>query len=192
MNGICRSCWANQLGAKRRRYIFTPALNTRLRRAYALPRTEQHSAIAELQRETTYPRHVFKQQAARLGVGRKNRPWTEQEIRVLRSAVGEVSIWEIAGRLKRSHGSVKAQAERLALSPRIREGYGVAEMAGILGVPRYRIQEWIEQGLLTAQKTDSGVRSTDAAVMTFVRENYNLIDFRLADQTWLKGVLFGS
>jgi hypothetical protein len=176
-----------------RRYIFTPALRTELRVAYSLPRPRKIAAIEALVQKTQYPRHIFKREASRMALcGESRRPWTAQEDRILHGALGELSIRKIAHKLGRTYESVKARAERLELSGRIRAGYCISDLTQILGVPRYRIHEWIDARLLQVAETEGGIRASDAAVMAFIRTHYANLDLRLADQTWLKGALFGA
>jgi len=194
MQGVCRHCWAARLGTSKRKYIFTPSLRTELRIAYTLRKKARAAAIMALARKTRWPRHIFTVEAQRLGIVTSHRrPWTVDEDRVLELTLGESSVREIAQRLQRTHESVKARAERLEMSIRIRSGYCIADLAIILGVPRYRVHEWIEKGLFgtPTETPGSGIRVTDEAVTNFIRNKAALIDFRLADQTFLEGVLCG-
>lgn len=182
-----------RLGTSNRQYIFTPALRTELRLAYAQPKNARASAITVLKRKTGWPRHVFRLEAQRMDlITSPRRPWTEEEDRVLENALGEASIWAIAKRLRRTHESVKARSERLEMSIWPRSGYCIADLSKILGAPRYRVYEWIEKGLFGAPEEeipDGDFRVKDEALTHFIRNNPTLIDFRLADQTFIKRVL---
>jgi hypothetical protein len=170
-------------------------LRTELRFAYAQNKKARAEAITVLQRKTGWPRHVFSLEAQRMElVTSPRRPWTRDDDRTLAAALGELTVYEIAKLLRRSHASVKARAERLEMSTRVREGFCITDLAKIFGVPRYRIQEWIDKGLLgkAAQRPGAGIRVADEYVTGFILRNPELIDFRLADQIFIKGVLYGA
>jgi hypothetical protein len=178
-----------------RRYIFTPALRTELRLAYAMPKRKRAEAITALEHKTGWPRHIFRIEAQRLNViTSQRRPWTKGEDSTLAATLGKLSVHAVAKLLGRTHENVKARAERLEMSIRIQSGYCVADLSKILGAPRYRVDEWIEKGLLgiPTETSDGSVRIGDESVRAFIRENAALIDFRLADQTFIKGVLYSS
>jgi hypothetical protein len=194
MQGICRACWAARLGASHRVYIWTPALRTELRLACSLRKTERSAAIRALQTKTGWPRYILLREGRRLEASHTRRPWKREDDRLLLAALGEIPIRQIAAMLGRSTTSVKHRAERLQLSGRIRDGFCVTDLSRLLGLPRYRIDELISQGLLgkPARVAGAGTRISDTSVTQFIRSNPQLIDFRLADQTFLKDVLFGA
>jgi hypothetical protein len=179
-----------------RRYIFTPALHRELALAYVMPKRGRTAAITALEHKTGWPRHIFRLEAQRLNLITSQRhPWTREEDSALLRALGTHSLYAIAKLLGRTHTSVKARVERHEMSIRIQSGYcGVADLAKILGAPRYRVNDWIEKGLLgiTTETPDGGVRVEDKSLRNFIRKNPSLIDFRLADQTFLKQVLCPS
>lgn len=179
----------------RRRYIFTPALRTELRLAYGMSKGARTAAITALERKTGWPRHIFRTEAQRLdAITRHRRPWTKDEDSTLTAALGKLSVYAIAKLLGRTHESVKARAERLEMLTRIQSGYCVADLSKILGAPRHKVNEWIEQGLLgtPTETPGGGVLVEDEPLRKFIRENGTLIDFRLADQTVIKEVLYAS
>jgi len=181
--------------SSRRKYIFTPALRTELRLAYALPKKARASAIVALQHKTGWPSHIFRLEAQQLDIVTSHRrPWTKDEDLALASALGRLSLHQLARTLKRTPASVKARAEGLELSRRAESGYNVADLARILGAPHYRVHEWIEKGLLgdSAETPGGEVCVLDDAVMNFIRRNSTLIDFRLANQTFVKRALYGA
>jgi hypothetical protein len=183
-----------RLGNSNRKYVFTPALRTELRLAYAMPKSARAAAITALQTKTGWPRHVFLLEAKRMDIVTSHRrPWTSEEDSTLAAALGRLCVNEIAKLLRRTHESVKARAERLEMVLRVQSsGYGIADLAKILGVPRHRIHDWIEKGLIGSpdETPDGDIRVTDEALTHFIRHNPTLIDFRLADQTFLKRVLY--
>lgn len=194
MQGVCRACWAAKLGTASRVYFWTPALRTELKLAYARPKRERTAAITALQQKTKWPRHALKVEAQRLGITFHRRSWTRADDQTLRAALGELSVRQIAAMLNRTHESVKARAERMRLSVRIREGFCIADLVQILGMPRYRVHELIEKGMFGAAEEipGAGIRVKDDSLTGFIRRNPELIDFRFADQTFIKGVLYGS
>jgi hypothetical protein len=185
-----------ELGRSHRIYFWTPALRTELRLAYAQPKKQDRGAALDaLQRKTGWPRHQFLCEAKRMGlITHPRRLWTREEDRILEASLGELSVHAIAKRLGRTYESVKCRVERLEMSQRVREGFCLNDLTQIFGVPRSRIHEWIEKGLLGQPRTGdcSGIRVADDAVTKFIRENPELISFRLADETFLKAVLYGS
>lgn len=190
--GTCRSCLAQRLGRATRKHFWTPALRTSLRLAYAMKKRERSEAITELQMKTGWPRHAFKLEAQRLGiVGACRRQWAPAEDQAIAEMLDTATVKQIARKLGRSYASVKARSERLRLSVGIAaSGYRVQDLAQIFGVPRYKVEEWIEMGLFDeAIQPDREPLIEVESVRRFVRKNLRLIDFRLADQAFLKGVL---
>jgi DNA-directed RNA polymerase specialized sigma24 family protein len=192
--GLCRRCWAAQLGQKRRVYSWTPELHAELRKAYSLRKLQRAAAIDALERRTGWPRHAFWEEAVRLGLSRSTkRPWTEQEDAFLVSVIGKMAIGRIASAMGRKLGSVSARANALSLSRRIRNGYAVADLAAMFGAPASRVRSWIARGLFGKPlQAPDGVRVAGPNVLRFIRKYPAEIDFKLADQTLLKGVLFGQ
>jgi hypothetical protein len=192
--GLCRRCWAAQLGQKRRAYSWTPELHSELRRAYSLRKVQRAAAIDALERCTGWPRRAFWEEAIRLGLGRSTkRAWTAAEDALLLDSIGEMPIGTIASAMRRNIGSVSMRAKRLSLSRRLKNGYSVADLAEMFGVLAPRVRQWIAHGLLGKPiQAPDGARVPEANVRRFVRKYSAEIDFRLADQTLLKGVLFGQ
>ena len=192
--GLCRRCWAAQLGQQRRAYVWTPELRDELRSAYSLRKVQRAAAIDVLGCRTGWPRHAFWQEAIRLGLSRSTkRPWTEQEDKLLIDCIGEMAIGKIASAMGRNAASVAARAKDLSLTRRVRNGYSVVELADTFGAPASRVHSWIARGLFGKPlQAPDGVRVPGSNVLRFVRKYPAEIDFRLADQTLLKGVLFGQ
>lgn len=191
--GLCRHCWAEQLGRKRRIYVWTPALQAELRAAYALPRAGRTVAIGKLLSKAKFSRDAVKCEAQRLGIAAARQRWTKEEDGLLRELIGCASLRTISKRLGRRHGSVVARAKQLSISLRARDGYTIAEVQRITGSPYYRVKAWLDRGMFGfAARTNNGVRIADRALVRFLRHNYQEIDFQKADQTFLKGVLRGK
>jgi len=195
IKGLCRRCWVASIRARRATRLWTPAIHTELRLAYAQPtKTACSAALTQLQTRTGWPRHAFVAEARRLNIVREiRRPWTQAEDRILENALGESSAAQIARRLNRSVESVQARAALLDLSSRVRAGYAIKDLRDILGAPYARVREWIDAGLLgEAKATPTGLRITDESLVRFIRQNISLLDLRRTDQTFLKGILNGS
>lgn len=173
-------------------YLFTPALDTRLRLAWANKKTQRTLAIDALVAETNWPRHAFKYRAIALGLTAERRTvWTAEQDRKLSMQLGELPLTAIAAVMNRSLDSVRSRAHKLRLSSRITEGYSKADLKKLLGAPWHRIADWIERGWLgqpEAHGDSNGTRITDEALVAFIFTHMDEIDFRLADQDFLKGV----
>jgi len=110
---------------------------------------------------------------------------------MLATAPGELSVYGIAKILRRTNESVKARVERLEMAVYTQPNYCIGDLSKILGAPRYRVDEWIEKGLLgsSTETPDGHVRVTDESLRNFILNNPALVDFRLADQTFIKSTL---
>lgn len=192
--GMCRRCWAARLGRARRAYQWTPELQAELRRAYGLRKMQRAVALDVLERRTGWPRRAFWDEAIRLGLSRASkRRWTPEEDALLLDRIGEMPVSKIAALLKRNAGSVARRARHLSVSLRIRNGFSVAELAETFGVPAPRVRGWMAHGLLGKPiQAPDGARVRERSVRAFIRQYPAEIDFKLADQTLLKGVLFGQ
>ena len=173
------------------KYLFTPALETRMRIAFALPRPALTKQLTRMVAETGIPRASIKARAIEMGIVCHTRSlWTAEDDRQLLLLLGSQSVRSIARQMRRSESSIKNRAARLDMSRRQSEGYSKSELRQILGAPVYRIAEWIERGWLGApcDSEAANFRVTDEALTHFIFAHLDLIDFRLADQTFLKGV----
>ena len=177
-----------------RLYVFTDELRRELSLAYAMRKHQRKAALDELVKRLEWPRHTFHCEARRMGLSTgTRRPWTAEEDRVLYLSAGETSIRKLARRLQRSHESVAARAFQLKLSMKLREGYDVPELMRIFGVSRPRVRTWIDKGMLGQPEiVYRGAVVSDEALVKFIRRNAEMLDWRLADQTFLKGVLLGQ
>ena len=192
--GKCRRCWAAALGDRRRAYRWTVELQDELRQAYALAKPARSAILDLMQKRTGWPRHALWDEAGRLGLrGGRYTLWSAEEDAILAGKIGTVALSEIAAQLGRPFHSVAYRAKRLEMSRRVRDGYSLGELAEILGCSRPRLFDLIARGMLGRLKqTPKGPRVADRARLRFVRRHANEIDFRVADQTYLKGVLCGK
>ena len=76
------------------------------------------------------------------------------------------------------------------MSARVRDGYTKRDAAQILGTQLYRVGEWLERSWLAAD-SETG-RITDASLTAFIRKHIDEIDFRLADQNYIKVFRHGT
>jgi hypothetical protein len=168
-------------------YIFTPAIETRMRLAWSLRKRERTAAIDAIVRDTRFPRGIIKQRAQRLGLCTERRTiWTAEQDRQLLMLLGEHSARVIARTMHRSVESIRCRAAILDLSAHVRDGYPKRDVMRILGAPRYRVEQWLDNNWLKAN-AETG-RITDDSLTAFIRKHIDEIDFRLADQNYLKGV----
>lgn len=192
---MCRGCWGKQNGAARRLYKFTPELTRELCAAYAKRKYQRKDALDVLVKKTRWPRHAFKAEAARLGISRGGvrRAWKPEELQFLRDHLGDLSIGTIAKRLHRGHNAVTSKAENLMLSRRARKGFNIRDLTQIFGRPYDVVHRWLDAGKFgPTRETNAGERVSDDSVTRFIRKNPDLIDLTVADQTFLKGVLWPS
>ena len=175
----------------RRMYFFTPAIERRMREAWSLRKRERTAAIDAIVADTAISRPAVKQHAIRLGLCTERRTiWTAEEDRRLVMMLGNLSTKRIARELKRSVDSVASRADALKLSRAPREGYTRETLRNILGAPLHRIDEWIDRGWLGRQIDAESIplRIADSSLIAFIYNHMDEIDFRMADQTFLKGV----
>jgi hypothetical protein len=193
VRGLCRACWGRQVTPFRTQYKFTAEMTAALRAAYKLRGKAKSAAIADLERKTGWPRATFSREARRLNIAIVQPIWSKEEDAYLLANIGEISRRAIARTLGRSIHGVSWRAQQLDMSTRIRAGYCLNELMEILGASRPTLMRWIRENLLgPLDATDNGHRISDESLTAFIRQNGALIDFRMADQTFLKGVLFGE
>lgn len=172
------------------RFILTPALETRIRFAWAQHKRERTKAIDQLVRETGWPRPVVKYKARALGlVVEKRAIWTAQQDRQLMMLLGSRNKSEIAREIGRTAEAVTSRAAHLGLSSRLSESYTKADVKKLLGAPYHRITDWMERRWLIADvENEPTPRISDASLERFIWKYLDEIDLRLADQSYLKGV----
>lgn len=191
--GLCQACWARRVSPFLVRYAFTPEITAELRDAYKLRGRQKSAAIAVLARKTGWPRETFSREARRLNIASVQPLWSKEEDAFLLANAGEMSTTAIARELKRTIPSVNWRARQLDMSMTVRTGYCFAELMEILGASRPKVLRWIRDGLLgPLEETNNGHRVPDESLTAFIRQHGALIDFRMADQTFIKGVLFGE
>jgi hypothetical protein len=174
-------------------YTWTPMLLRELRQAYTLRKSEKSPALDALQRRTGWPRKAFINKAGTLGLSTSRRKWTEAEDKAIRMSASEISPDRIARDLGRSRHSVMHRAWQLGLSTKIRADYSIADVVLIFGVSVDQVNRWIDRGLMgNAEWTNTGRRVKDFALTEFIRSHTDEYSFRLSDETFIKGVLFGT
>jgi hypothetical protein len=176
----------------RRKYHFTAELHEALRRAYWGRRDHLARALRALERRSGWPRHVFRDEAIRLGLTdpARRRGWAEDELETLRECLGSTSVRAIARRLRRSICGIQMQAKRLRLSRRMREGYSVADLSEAMRVGEHQVRGWVRRGLFG--RLGHGERASAEAVSRFLRTYCHEYDFRRVDPDWYKSMVFGK
>jgi hypothetical protein len=178
-----------------RKFVWSDPLRAELRAAYIGNKPHITAALDLLERRSGFPRSALKYEAGRLGIGSADhrRPWTEAEQAYLEENLGDKSVWAIARRLQRTHGSVCSRAVRLGLSRRCRNRYNIADLVICFGESREKIRRWMDRGWLGTVEIhggDEGHSVTHASVRAFVLRHYHEYDFRRVDQSWLKTMIF--
>ena len=124
--------------------------------------------------------------------GRK--AWSKRDNDTLSFNLGDHSIEQIARMLGRSPISVRARAEVLELSRRIREGYSSTEFASAMGVTLKQVSQWIEQGLLKPDLPGNHGhrRISESRARGFITRHADKYDLRKVDQLWFRTIAFTS
>ena len=126
-----------------------------------------------------------------LGMRReKEPPWMEEDVRFLRENWGRLTIHQLAKRLNRTAIAVLNKSKKLKLGPiHDQSCFDKREICKLLGVDHYKIDRWIEDGLLRARVAKTSreqgrcrgiteVRPRE--LLRFLRENQDLWDARRA------------
>jgi len=188
-DGLCRPCRLIVVAASQRKYIWTPAMDEELRRIYRISKNKSHLSRARhnFGRQYNLPPHIIGNRAQTLGLRcvTQNR-WTEQEMEMLREMDGQLSIKQMAKRLRRSESSVKNRLFLMDLSARVTEGYSCAELAGLFGVHHNKIARWVGLGWL---RLDDYERVTHESIESFVWRHMDEFRFAACEEWWLKTML---
>jgi hypothetical protein len=163
-----------------------------LKEAYGLGKVERALAIDKLQARTKWPRHAFHQMAQDMGLSFNRREWTAEDDAYLQERIGVMAVRAISRALKRSMGSVRARAARLELSERVKEGYNISDLVAVLGVSPGTVGGWMRRGLLGAVQERAGLRTSEDAVVQFLRRYPGEYDLRRVDQVWFKSMIFSA
>ena len=67
--------------------------------------------------------------------------------------------------------------------------YSIAQLRELFGVPHRRVEQWLQRGWLSL---DQDRRIPDSALRRFVWQHLEQIEFRRADEAWLKRMLKAS
>jgi hypothetical protein len=149
----CRECRARAAGLAKRKYVWTPELTERLRDAYKNPKKPALTAALKLlSARARWPRAVLTGEAHRIGLAERRaareRKWTESEIEHLRWALGTASAQVIARKLGQSRISVESKIAAMKISAQVGDGYGVSDIAQVMGVSQSKVSGWLRRGLM--------------------------------------------
>jgi hypothetical protein len=173
-----------------RKYRLTAEQVALLREAYTRRGVALSRYLDLLVTQTGLPRYAFTEEAQRLGLARsvERRPWTDYEVACLVDYAGDVPVYSLARRLKRSVAAVQIKARLMGRSARVVAGYSVADLVDSFGVRRQRVEDWLRRGLLGRTVEANGRRVSEAAVMQFIRRHPHEYDLARVDQVWFKAM----
>lgn len=132
------------------------------------------------------PRYLITNHAAKIGICNTSwKPWTSDELAILREKSGILPIKKLAKELGRSPVSVKQKILKMNMSSAVSEGYSIKQLQDLLGVRHARIENWLQQGWLRREHD----RITEASLRRFLFARMEEYSFRKCDESWLKGML---
>ena len=144
--------------ARRRKYVFTPAIDARLHEIYMHPDRRTHLTVKQYAEKLGWPKHALIQRARKLELSRKygpERTWSEHEISVV-----EANSWKSPERIaailrragfRRSATAVKLKQKRLHIPRRRGDAFSAYGLAQLMGVDSHIVARWIRTGALRAQ-----------------------------------------
>jgi hypothetical protein len=168
-----------------------------LRSAYVGRRPAVTAALRKLSARWRMPVHALRAEANKRGWYNCPpwRAWTTVDDEILREKIGIRSVSCLTKALHRSSEAVKWRARQLNLSTLPADGFTVDDLAQAFGVGDAKVRKWAERGLLgKIQKAAPplGWHFTEAAVLKFIHSYPHEYNLARVDQTWFKGMLFGT
>lgn len=162
-------------------------------------------AVKRLAHSLRRPFWWVKKRAMHLGLARPNRrdpEWTEPEIALLAKHAHKTP--EVIRRIllkngfRRTANAIMIKCRRLHLDTLDTEHYTARSLAREFGVDSHTVTRWIEQGWLKASRR--GTQRIEAQhgdhwwikrkdVHNFIKETFQMIDFRKVDKTFLVDLL---
>ncbi len=188
-DGRCLPCRGRHGASFRRKYVWTPAMDEELRRAYGMkgPIREASKAITVLCARYRIPRHVAKCRATRMGLKLYTLDaWTKEEMDYVAEYAGTKSLNEMAKHLGRSTAAISHRIYRMGYSRAITDGYSVAELKELFGTTPRTLDKWIGRGWL---KVNDLGRIPHAVVADFVWKHMEEYRFASCEEWWLKTML---
>jgi hypothetical protein len=185
-DGLCMACRMD----KRRKYVWTPALDAELRTIYATTnsRASLSAALRAFKTRMGWPRGPIAIRAVELGITVIKKYWSPAELEFLRQNAGRRSMYFITAKLKRSMQGVRCQLQRMGLPTRFEDGYSISALAEVFGVSNRTVARWISRRWL---RPDMGL-VPETLVRKFLRQHAEEYDLRRVDQAWFKGMIFPS
>jgi hypothetical protein len=186
---LCHACRIRSRLPANKKFNWTAELDGRLRQSYQRARTRAELTVNLdlIQRLSGFSRVVILNRAATLGLAFcQRRPWTVDEIDMLREQAGSITPGAIAEKLNRTHASVRAKLKQLEISARISEGYTQDDLRYLLGVSPKSIKKWMAWGWLR----DVAGRIPEASVVRFLRQHSDQYHLSRVEEAWFKGLIF--
>jgi hypothetical protein len=187
-DGLCKGCRLRAFTRRRQKYVWTPAHDAALRRAYrSKNKVGLNQALTEIVRRTSWPRYILQNRAQALGLRMWTcERWEPAELEALRELAGTIPSYKIAKRMGRSQHSVCNKIFQLGLESRVVEGFSVNELCPLFGVHHLKVEIWMGRGWLLLDDDD---RVTYASVARFVWDHMEEYRFAACDEWWLKTML---
>jgi hypothetical protein len=202
---FCTPCGAVRRATFKRKYIWTPAMDDRIREAYRVHLSTRRSLSIKdtLGKRFGYPPWAVQQRAGKLGLCRpKEKPWTEAELELLekhawKSAETIEQILRAAG-FVRSHNAIWVKRNRHFVGGRVEQYpfYSANRLAQLMGIDGHCVTAWINGGLLKAKRRGTahmGDRDFwmiyPEHVRKFLVAHPIAFDLRKVDQLWFMDVL---
>ena len=186
---LCHSCRIRSRAPVNKRFVWTAALDERLRRAYqgAVTRAHLTQSLEAIQKSSGFTRVVILNRASELGLAFSlRRPWSSEEVSLLGEHAGRLTVGRLARKLNRTPASVKAKLKQLQLRSRVTEGYTIVDLQQLLGVSPRPVRHWIMNGWIRP----AGARITESSVAKFLRQHPEQYRLSRVDEAWFKGLIF--
>jgi hypothetical protein len=102
-DGLCKGCRLRAFTRRRQKYVWTPAHDAALRRAYrSKNKVGLNQALTEMVRRTSWPRYILLNRAQALGLRMWTcERWEPAELEALRELAGTIPSYKIAKRMGR-------------------------------------------------------------------------------------------
>ena len=138
---------------------------------------------------------TVRKQASLLGVATGYHEWTDYEEEYLRAKWGEMTIQNIARKLKLTYQAVLQKSNRMGLGNQIYSSgdwYPIPLVSEILGVKTRTVYNWRDSGKLEVSKFAVGktyrYRVRYSEFMRFIEENQSRYDTRKCDMVAIRGM----
>jgi len=193
-------------GARRSKYVADERIDNLVREAYRR-RVEENERQASrwAQRETGWPKFMINRRGAQLGLARTKEPnWSTGELAILEEnahlGIGAVRKRLANAGFRRTDTGILLKRKRLKLIACL-DGYSGNALARLLGVDNHKVHQWIEDGILPAERrgTDRShkqggdmywIRRAD--VFAFLIEHPDEYDLHKVEKWWFLSLITGG